>query len=182
MFYSKAKRRKPCISESSYWFIEFLSMFRILFHFSSFSYWCLVIWYDLNSKKRLLSRSPVSGLIQKMYTLCWQGSTWKPTFLLCLKSSSPTSVTPSLLYLQTVFCFASFPSLYQCAQVCPIETNKWTTLCECYTPPRYSSFILFSFRVLWRTILLIVFPTPPFFLQPIDIWFLIVLLLWNHPR
>lgn len=186
MLYSKAKiRERSLVSLKGH--IDFksslLSMSRKLLYFLNFSFWLLVIGYAPNSKKPLTWRSHVLGLIQIMYSLV-TGFHLKTIFHLCTRVWSPTSIILILSYIFILMSLIAFyPAVYQCAQVYPILTNRQPFLNLIYHLGTTS----FLFKDLWRTILLMVvlfcfvlFSTPPSFLQPTEIWFLILLLLWNQ--
>ena len=129
-------------------------MFGKLFYLLNFRYWHLVIWYDLNIHKQLVSRSYVLGLIQIICTVFWQDSAWKAAFFLCPESISPTSVIFSLFCVlhpfSVMFAFLQYINVFKSA------LSKKTTLSEFYASSRYN-LILFSFEGLWGTMSLITF-------------------------
>ena len=154
-------------------------MLRKLFYFLNSSWWPLVICCDPDSKKLLIPNSPVLGLIQIMYTVCWWGSVWKPPSIFAPSLDPLPQLSSASLYLYTrvLSCFLSY--LYWCAQVCPVQTNNplWISCISKYR------FILFLFKYLCRAILLIVFFNSSLFSSAywnLTFWPLLSLLLWNH--
>lgn len=132
-----------------------LLTFGKLFYFLNFSHWQFK--WTANFKEPCFGFNP--GII---YTV----------FFLCPESLSVVIFT---LFRILYSCSVMFPFL-QYINVLKSALSKPTTLSEFYTPTQFCS----CSKVCEEPSCSLLFSAPAFFHQTTEIWFLILLILWNH--